>query len=506
MTFDLSNPMQLLSALLPELVLLVGAMILMVVASWRAESDAHQRTVGYGAVGVIVATIATLLFVTSRPDAVSVGAIAFDSLRLGVALVVMVAALGTVLLSIEYNSKNGIPQAEMHVLVLFAAAGMLVLAAARDLLLIFIGIEITSVASYVLVGLNRRSARAAEASLKYFLLGAFATAFLLYGMALIYGATGATQLSAIAQRIVDLALLRNPMLLAGIGLLTIGFAFKVAAAPFHMWAPDVYEGAPTPITAFMASAVKAAVFAAIGRLWFECFRLLVVAWGSPLWAIAATSMIVGNIIALRQKSVKRMLAYSSVVHSGYLLVTVMSNTVLGSAALIFYLLAYTLATFGALAVVAVVQGADDRDPQVSDFAGLWSRRPLLAVGMTVFLLALLGFPVFGGLGFFAKWYVVAAALSSPLNLNSLTVLLVVTSVISAGYYLAVVRSMFMQPRPDEAPAVPVTGPLTRVVLVGTAAAILAFGLVPSGIIRWATGGEPIAVNPANLDTKAFDTY
>lgn len=499
MTFDLTQPAQLVAALLPDVLLIGGSIILMLYSAWRPESAQHQRSVGIAALGLIVATLAATLYMAFRADGSTLGVIAVDSLRWTIDVVVLLAALGTVALAIEYNERHGIPHGEMHVLVCFATAGMMILAAGRDLMVIFLGIEILSVAVYVLTGMNRRSGKAAEAALKYFLLGAFATGFLLYGMALIYGATGATQLSAIAER----AAMTNPMLLIGVGLLTIGFAFKVAVAPFHMWAPDVYDGAPTPITAFMAAAVKAAAFAAIARIWFESFPLLVVAWGPVFWALAVASMIVGNVVALRQQNIKRMLAYSSIVHSGYLLVTVLTGTALGSTAMVFYVLAYTLATFGAFAVVTVMQDGSDRSSDIADYAGLWHERPMLAVGMSVFLLALLGFPVFGGVGFFAKWYVVSAALSSPLNLNLLTVILVLTSVISAGYYLQVVRVMFMQSRAANAPPVQVTGPFTKAVLIGTTAAILGFGLLPGPLVTWATHGSQPLVQPENLSTTVI---
>jgi NADH-quinone oxidoreductase subunit N len=499
MTFDLLQPAQLLGALLPDVLLIAGSMLLMLYSAWIPESEKHQRSVGIAAIGVLLATLAATLYMGFRGDYATVGVISVDSLRWTIDAVVLLAALGTVALAIEYNDRHGIPHGEMHVLVCFATAGMMILAAGRDLMVIFLGIEILSVAVYVLAGMNRRSGKAAEASLKYFLLGAFATGFLLYGMALIYGATGATLLPAIAER----AAISNPMLLIGVGLLTIGFAFKVAAAPFHMWAPDVYDGAPTPITAFMAAAVKAAAFAAIARIWYECFPLLVAGWGPVFWGLAVASMIIGNVVALRQQNIKRMLAYSSIVHSGYLLVSVLANTPLGTTAMVFYVLAYTLATFGAFAIVTVMQDGSDRSSDIADYAGLWHVRPMLAVGMSVFLLALLGFPVFGGIGFFAKWYLVSAALSSPLNLNLLVVILVVTSVISAGYYLQVVRVMFMQPRAADAPAVNVTGPFTRAVLVGTAAAILGFGIMPGPVVKWSSSGSQPLVQPENLTTTVI---
>jgi NADH-quinone oxidoreductase subunit N len=499
MTYDLLVPSQLMAALLPDLLLMGGSMVLMLLAAWRPDSAAHQRTVGIASMGLVVATIAAVIWMAmSGATAADGGPIAVDGFRWAVDIVVLLGALGTIALSVEHNVRQGIAQGESHVLVLFAAAGMMVLAAGRDLMVVFLGIEIMSVAVYVLAGINRRSVRSAEASLKYFLLGAFATGFLLYGIALTYGATGSTQFTEIGAAIQQHGLKENAMLWIGLGLLVVGFGFKVAAAPFHMWAPDVYDGSPTPVTAFMAASVKAAAFAAFLRLWFESFYYTIEVWGRPLWWLAVITMIVGNVVALQQRNIKRMLAYSSIVHSGYLLVAIVSTSALASTAFIFYVLAYTIATFGAFAVVAALEHAGDRAPMIEDYAGLWHTRPWLALSMAVFLLSLLGFPVFGGIGFFAKWYLLQAALASPVGLASLAVILVLTSVISAGYYLQVVRVMFMQDRPTGVTEPPATGTLTRAVLGAAVVAILVFGLFPSSLVRLTSsnGFKPYPSSPA----------
>ncbi len=499
MSHDLLIPSQLMSALLPDLILMGGAMVLMLLAAWKPDSAEHQRTVGIGAMALIVVTIAAVVYMASSgASAATNGPIAVDGFRWVVDIVILLAALGTIALAVEHNVREGITQGEAHVLVLFATAGMMILAAGRDLMVVFLGIEIMSVAVYVLAGLNRRSPRAAEASLKYFLLGAFATGFLLYGIALVYGATGATQFTAIGESIRLHELYEHPMLWIGMGLMLIGLGFKVAAAPFHMWAPDVYDGAPTPITAFMAAAVKAAAFATFLRLWYESFYYTLDAWIQPVWWLAVVTMLVGNLVALAQQNIKRMLAYSSIVHSGYLLVAVAASTALASTAFLFYVFAYTLATFGAFAVVATLQRNDDRPPMIADYEGLWHTRPWLAVAMAVFLLSLLGFPVFGGVGFFAKWYLLQAALQSHVGLASLAVILVVTSVISAGYYLQVVRVMFMKDRPAGAAEPAPMGALTRLVLGTAAVLILGFGLFPSQLVRASRTGSftPYPYSPA----------
>lgn len=495
MTLDLMVPSQLMGALLPDLLLMGGAMLLMLFAAWRPDSNEHQRAVGFASLALLVATIGAVVWMSVRGDTANEnGVIAVDGFRWMVDLVILLGAAGTIALAIEHNERDGISQPEAHVLVLFAASGMMILAAARDLMVIFLGIEIMSVAVYVLAGMNRRSVRSAEASLKYFLLGAFATGFLLYGIALVYGATGTTQLAGISEQALRLELKWDPMFLTGIALMLVGMGFKVAAAPFHMWAPDVYDGAPTPTTAFMAATVKAAAFAAFLRIWFEGFYYAWTGWASAVWWLSVVTMVVGNVIALQQKNIKRMLAYSSIVHSGYLLVAVLAATSLSSMAFTFYVLAYTLATFGAFAVVASMQPAGETDARISDYEGLWHTRPWLATAMAVYLLALLGFPVFGGVGFFGKWYLVQSALASPARLVYLSVILVVTSVISAGYYLQVVRVMFMKPRPEGAAEPAAIGPLTRAVLAVTVVLILGLGLFPSRLVEM-TGQSGFAPHP-----------
>ena len=308
----------------------------------------------------------------------------------------------------------------------------MLLGAARDLTLVFLGIELMSVAVFVLAGLDRRRPGSAEAALKYFLLGAFSTAFMVYGMALLYGATGTTQLGAIAEAIRQRDLAGDPLLVAGTALLFVGFAFKVAAVPFHMWAPDVYQGAPTPYTAFMAAAVKVAAFAALARISTEALGPAFVSWYPVVWSLAAITMIAGNVLALVQTSVKRTLA---------------------------------------------------------DLEGLASVRPGLAAAMTVFMLSFLGFPLAGGMGFFAKWYVLRAAMEAPGPLVRLALLLVLASVVSAGYYLGVVRAMYMKPRAADAPAIGGVPRLTGAVVAVAAVLTLALGLWPSPVIRWARGAQ-----------------
>jgi NADH-quinone oxidoreductase subunit N len=310
----------------------------------------------------------------------------------------------------------------------------------------------------------------------------------------VYGATGSTNLALIGGRINMFGLTGSPLLGVGIALMLIGFGFKVATVPFHMWAPDVYDGAPSPITAYMAATVKAAAFAAFVRVWLEAFPVAFQTWHPAISGLAIATMIAGNAIGLAQRNIKRLLAYSSIGHAGYILVAVAAGTFQGSSAMLFYLFVYTLATFGAFAViVTVTRESDPSGPvMIDDFAGLWSVRPWLALAMAVLMLALLGFPVFGGAGFFAKWYVLQAALATRVPETTLAVVLVLTTVVSAGYYLYVVMVMFMRSRAADAPPLPAIGWLTRTVLVTSVTAILVLGILPDYFFRIARAGRPRA--------------
>ncbi len=498
MNFDLSMPSQLTAALGPDLLLMGGAMILLLWSGWRPESDAHQRSVGILSIALCVLTMVAVGYYAYQGYTASNGAVAVDNFRWAADEIFLIATIGTIAMSLDYNRREGITPGETHVLLLLSTSGMMILAAARDLIIVFLGIELMSIAIYVLVGMNRRRERSAEGAIKYFLLGAFSTAFLLYGIALVYGATGATNFSAIAANIARFDLLHSGLLLIGVALLLVGFGFKVAAAPFHMWAPDVYEGAPTPITAYMAAAVKAAAFAAFFRLWLEAFPALLTAWHQPVWWLAAVTMIVGNLVALAQRNIKRLLAYSSIAHAGYILVAMAVGTSLGSSAFMFYLFAYTMATLGAFAVIVALGSAGEDQMGVEEYAGLWTVRPGLAAAMAVFMLALLGFPVFGGIGFFAKWYVLQAALQSPAPQTRLAIILVVTSLVSAGYYLYVVMVMFMKPRASAALLPARTGGWTRAVVWGSAAIILIFGLFPDAIVSFTQRSAPAVARDVAL--------
>lgn len=505
MQLDLAIPGHLSLALAPDLLLFAGAMLLMLYAAWQPDSAEHQRRVGLvSLVLVLLTVVAVVVFAMGGITTGGSGVIAIDAFRWSADIVFLLAAAIAIATSLDYNAREGIWAAESHVLVLFATGGMMLMAAARDLMIVFLGIELMSIAVYVLVGMNRRSAKSAEGAIKYFLLGAFSTAFLLYGIALVYGATGTTNLVQIGERVQTLRLDTSGLFLAGVALMLVGFSFKVAAAPFHMWAPDVYEGAPMPITGYMAAGVKAAAFAVLLRVWMEAFPLVYVRWHAAVWWLAALTMVVGNVVALQQRNLKRMLAYSSIAHTGFLLVALATGTAQASTAFLFYLLAYTLATMGAFTVLIVLADRGDTKVTLNDVHGLWYARPGLSIALTIFMLALLGFPVFGGMGFLGKWYVLQAALQAPAPQTRLAILLVIMTAVSAGYYLEVVRVMFMRARPEGAATPRNPKGLTRFVIYATAAVLIIFGIYPDPIARLATAGMHVAPPPP-LAARPSDT-
>ncbi|CAN5498926.1 NADH-quinone oxidoreductase subunit N [soil metagenome] len=497
-TFDLAIPSQLMAALVPDLLLIVGAMALLLWAVWRKESAAHQRSVGVLSIGLCLATMLAVGMMMTQRGTATDGPIAVDNFRWMADIVILLGTIGALALSIDDNDRVGTTTAETHVLILLASSGMMLLASARDLMIVFLGIELMSISSYALAGLNRRSERSAEGALKYFLLGAFSTAFLLYGMALVYGATGTTSLHQIGLRVLQNELFSSPLLLIGIALMLVGLGFKVSAVPFHMWAPDVYDGSPNPVTAYFAATVKAASFVVFLRVWLEAFGGEFPTWHKAVFGLAIATMVIGNAIGLVQRNLKRLLAYSSIAHAGFIMVALATGTLQAASAMLFYLLAYTLATFGAFAVIVVLSRGDE-PVNTEDITGLWTVRPWLALTMAVSMFALMGFPVVGGIGFFAKWYVLKAALQASEPQTTLAVVLVLTTVISAGYYLYVVMVMFMRPRRAEAPVVPITQGWTRAVMMITTAAILILGVVPDLAIRYAAVGMPRLSAPADAE-------
>jgi NADH-quinone oxidoreductase subunit N len=494
---DLSTPWGVTLALLPEVVLSGWALVVLLVVSWRHQGAEDSRLAGWlSFAGVVLsgAALAALWVNGTQPDGLA-QMVALDSFRYGAAAIALVSAGATVLLSLGYLERERLLAPEYYPLILLAAVGMMFLAGAEDLIVLFLGLEVMSVAVYALAGFNRASAFSAEAALKYFLIGAFASGFLLYGIALVYGATGTTNLSLAGAQLAGKPL--GPMAALGLGLLIIGFGFKVAAVPFHMWAPDVYDGSPTPVTGFMATGVKAAAFAAFVRVLMETFPSAISIWQPIVAALALASMILGNLVALAQRSLKRLLAYSSVAHAGYLLVAVWPGTPASAGSVLLYLLAYSLTSLAAFGLLAVLGHGGERDVTLDDIAGLAATRPGIAFALTVCMLSLLGFP--GTFGFIGKWYIISAVVAEGHYV--LPVVLVLTSVLSAGYYLPVVMAMYMKPAPsaERYSGVRLSPPALGAVTL-TVAAVLLFGVWPGAVLDLAgrTGttltqtGVPIA--------------
>ncbi|HXN86624.1 MAG TPA: NADH-quinone oxidoreductase subunit N [Candidatus Binataceae bacterium] len=424
--------------LLPLIAISLAAMVVLLVGV-RVEDD---ETDGLGWLTIAALAIAFVLtFAMSGQNTTAFsGSIAIDDFAVFFQLAILFAAAVVVLMSLNYANETRLPGAEYYSLILFAALGMMLMASAGDLIIIFLGLETMSISIYVLAGLKRSDPRSNEAAIKYFLLGAFSTGFLLYGIALIYGATGTIKLEPIRVALSHGVGLSSPMLMLGVAMLLIGFGFKIAAVPFHMWTPDVYEGAPTPITAFMATGVKLAAFAGFMRV-FSLHLIAVSAdWSSVLWVVAALTMTIGNVVAVVQTNIKRMLAYSAIAHAGYLLVAMTAAIPAAGAAMMYYLVGYVFANLGAFGVVTALERRGEANDLISDYRGLAAREPGLAAAMAIFLLSFTGVPPL--VGFIGKFYVFTAALQA--GLVWLVVIAVLNAVIAAYYYIYVIVAMYMQ--------------------------------------------------------------
>jgi NADH-quinone oxidoreductase subunit N len=416
------------------------------------------------------------------------GALDFNTFTIFCATLFLLAGMMCLWISAGFLERNGIAEGPYCALFAFAALGMILMAQAGDLLILFLGLEIMSVSFYVLVGMQGAEPRSPEASLKYFLVGAFSSGVLLYGIALVYGATGTIDLRGLDTRIDGASAVLGR---AGLALILAGFLFKIGSVPFHMWAPDVYDGAPSPVTAFLSTGVKAAAFAGLARVLYLGFPGLEDVWRPVLWAVAIATMIVGNLGAVAQDSLKRLLAYSSIAHAGYLLVGLLSVDVGwrdmgGAQAVLFYLVGYTAATVGAFAVIAWSGEGTDSLEYVGDYRGLASRHPGLALMLSLFMLSLAGIPP--TVGFTAKYFVFAAAVKK--GYVDLAVIGVLTSLVSVYYYLKVVVNMYMREPDADQPFTFTWNLPTAMALYVAAAAVIFFGVMPTGL--WGTLGRVIS--------------
>jgi NADH-quinone oxidoreductase subunit N len=423
--------------ILPLIAISVGAMAVMLVGLQIEDED--SASLGFLVLVALLAAFVLTMFELGQNTIAFRGSLAVDDYAVFFEAVIIIATALTVAMSLQYAADAELAGAEYYALVLFAALGMMLMAAAGDLIVIFLGLETMSIAVYALAGFIRRDPRSNEAAIKYFLLGAFSTGFLLYGIALVYGATGTIRLELIRATLAS-GVAANPLLLLGLGMMLIGFGFKVAAVPFHMWTPDAYEGAPTPITAFMAVGVKLAAFAGFLRIFMANLGAISTEWTQVLWILAVLTMTAGNVIALVQGNIKRMLAYSAIAHAGYVIVGMAAGDRGAGGAILYYLLAYAFTNLGAFAVVvALDRGAESHD-EIADYRGLARDHPGLAVAMALCLLSLTGVPPLAG--FVAKFYIFAAALNA--GLVWLVVIAVLNSVVSAYYYVGVIVAMYMQ--------------------------------------------------------------
>ena len=466
--------------LLPVLIVMTTAILVLVVDLFiEGDRDILAWLSVFGL--VVAASAASVLWGHSMKTLA--GTYASDNYTVFFALLFTISGALAVLMAVDYLTTTSVRGGEYYVLVLFATSGMMIMAAAVDLIVIFLGLEVMSIAVYVLAGVWRQDVRSNEAAIKYFLLGAFATGFLLFGIALVYAVAGSTRLEAIAAHLARQSGEGHEMLMLGIGLLIVGFGFKVAAVPFHVWTPDVYEGAPTSVTVLMAVGVKAAAFAAFGRVFLETLASTRADWNDVLWWLAVATMTVGNLFAISQANIKRMLAYSSIAHAGYLLVAMVAGAKQGGPAMLFYLLAYAAMNLGAFGVVMALGRKGEPNEEIERYAGLGFRRPLLAMAMAAFMLSLAGVPPL--VGFAGKFYVFRAAVES--GFVGLAVIGVLNSVVSAYYYIWIIVMMYM--REGDLEPTPLSARPYLAVTIGISFAVtLLLGLFPSLGFALARGG------------------
>jgi NADH-quinone oxidoreductase subunit N len=461
--------------ILPEIVLSAFGVLIMLLDPLVDERQSQKTLGAIGLIGALAAIAATLVQ-AHYPGLGFWGMVHVDPFSVFFHFVVTTVVAIVVLTSYEYMEVQQIRAGEYYGLILFGAVGMCLMSSAVELVLIFIALEISSISTYILAGFRRRAATSSESSIKYFLLGSFATAFFLYGIALMFGATGSTSIERIGQ---ILSSEQSAPVLAylAIAFMFVGLGFKVAAAPFHIWTPDVYEGAPAPIVGFMSTAPKAAVFAVLLRIVFEAHAPGTL-W--LVWVVAALSMTLGNIGALVQDNIKRLLAYSSIAHAGYLLVAYAALPDQGIPAAMFYTASYAAMNVGAFAAVSHFASAQERYVTLEDYSGLGRRSPILAATLTIFLLSLIGIPVTGG--FFAKFYVFSAALQA--KLVGLVIIGVLNSAIGAYYYLRVIVQMYMKDGGEEVPVSPVPVGL-GVALCLSVVATVYLGVLPGQVLQYA---------------------
>ena len=474
--------------ILPELVLTVGSLAVLIVDVLLPKE--RRAALAWVTLLVIGATMVSLLPFTNTRVEVAHGLLAVDRFGLFFKFVFLLAAAITVLMSVRYLAIEGASPGEYYFLILCATLGMMIMAGGIDLITIFIGLETMAVSFYILAGFIKPSQRSNEAAVKYFLLGAFSLGVLLYGMSLMYGLSGTTNLRVMAGAFTTMQ--QDPRLVLAVILVVAGVGFKIAAVPFHMWAPDVYEGAPTPVTAFLSVGSKAASFAMLIRIFAEGLPAMALDWQRLFWTLAVITMTVGNVAAVTQSNVKRMLAYSSIAHAGYVLIGIVANTPRGITATLVYLLIYSFMQLGAFAVLVLLRRTDVAGEEMKDFSGLAFRNPFAAFAMLLFMLSLGGIPPTAG--FMGKFWLFSAAIDA--QFYWLAVIGVLNSAISLYYYVRIV--VFMYLKKETMGSEPTTSPALAVVLGVAVAATLLFGVYPQLLFRLADASAQTlgAVNAA----------
>jgi NADH-quinone oxidoreductase subunit N len=469
--------------ILPEVILTIVGVLIMLIEPVLPKTTNRKSLGWFAVIGMIAALAASLYQYQLAPGTAYFGTVQTDAFSIFFHVLICGIVLVSLLVALDVTSPTTDFLGEYFALATFGAVGMMLMTSAVELLLVFIGLEISSISTYILAGFRRKSAKAPESAIKYFLLGSFATAFFLYGVALIFGATGTTAISAITSQ---LGQSQTPMLaLMGLAMILIGLGFKVSAAPFQVWTPDVYEGAPSPVVGLMSTGPKAAAFAVLLRVCYGAFPSLHSSWVPLMWLLAALSMTVGNLGALRQKNVKRLLAYSSIAHAGYLLAAFTALSADGIAAASFYAVSYAAMNVGIFAVVSHAGGYDDRLTLTEDYRGLAYRSPLLGGAMGFFLISLIGIPFTGG--FFGKFYVFSAAIHS--GFVWLAVIGLINSGIAAYYYLRVLTAVYTKPL-ESSPVMSIPRPSFSLLLalLITVSATLILGIVPGKILGQAKAG------------------
>ena len=467
------------NVIMPEIILSVLGMALLLVNVFiPSKSKVYLAWMSFA--GIVGAGLVTASSWGTAAVSSFSGSVVLDNFGIFFKIIFLIAAGLAVLISDQYMEREDCNHGELYPIILFTTVGMMLMAAGTDMMTIFLGLELMSISLYVLAGFNRASVKSNEAGMKYFLLGAFSTGFLLYGMALIYGITGSTRFDKIIAVIGQAGAGSNPMLLSAMFLLLTGFLFKFAAAPFHMWTPDVYEGAPTPMTAFMSAGPKAAGFAVLIRLLIVVFPLMAVEWRDLLWILAVLTMTIGNFTALRQDNIKRMLAYSSIAHAGYAIVGLVAANPTGVSGILFYMLSYTFMNIGAFAIIVLVGKKGEPNGTVMDFNGLGQKRPALAAAMTLFMFSLAGMPPTAG--FIGKFYIFSGAIQS--GYIWLAVIGVLNSAASVYYYLRVIVYMYFKPCEQELDWVTVSTPVALALVIAGAGSLIP-GIIPSVVLELA---------------------